>query len=124
MSFLLNEDVRLPKRSESSTQIAFLYGDLSSPLFNLQVIVEKDPNNNVPDCTKRKFLVPHEITVGAFMFEIRRHIPELNQQQAIYLFVGTQLPDSSALMYHVYEQHHDEDGFLYVMYSGENAFGH
>eukprot|EP01126_Amoeba_proteus_P027336 TRINITY_DN2712_c0_g1_i11.p1 TRINITY_DN2712_c0_g1~~TRINITY_DN2712_c0_g1_i11.p1 ORF type:complete len:120 (-),score=19.05 TRINITY_DN2712_c0_g1_i11:199-558(-) len=117
-TFSFKNEFPFERRCEVAQKIRIKYAD------RIPVIVEKDPNNNVPDCTKRKFLVPHEITVGAFMFEIRRHIPELNQQQAIYLFVGTQLPDSSALMYHVYEQHHDEDGFLYVMYSGENAFGH
>jgi len=24
----------------------------------------------------------------------------------------------------LYEQHKDEDGFLYIAYSGENTFGH
>jgi hypothetical protein len=37
-------------------------------------------------------------------------------------------PDASgcraaALMSDVYEDHKDEDGFLYITYSGENTFG-
>ena len=33
------------------------------------------------------------------------------------------LPASSALMSNIYLKHKDEDGFLYIRYSGENAFG-
>ena len=31
--------------------------------------------------------------------------------------------DVAALMSDVYEDHKDEDGFLYITYSGENTFG-
>jgi hypothetical protein len=30
---------------------------------------------------------------------------------------------AAALMSSVYEDHKDEDGFLYITYSGENTFG-
>ncbi len=30
---------------------------------------------------------------------------------------------AAALMSDVYEDHKDEDGFLYITYSGENTFG-
>ena len=30
---------------------------------------------------------------------------------------------AAALMSSIYEDHKDEDGFLYVTYSGENTFG-
>ena len=33
------------------------------------------------------------------------------------------LARSAALMSDVYEDHKDEDGFLYITYSGENTFG-
>ena len=41
---------------------------------------------------------------------------------------GAAPPDASgcpaaALMSDVYEDHKDEDGFLYITYSGENTFG-
>ena len=31
---------------------------------------------------------------------------------------------SSATMGSIYDEHKDEDGFLYIAYSGENTFGH
>ena len=30
---------------------------------------------------------------------------------------------AAALMSAVYDEHKDEDGFLYIVYSGENTFG-
>merc|ERR1711939_818636 len=33
------------------------------------------------------------------------------------------LPPTAALMSSIYEEHKDEDGFLYISYSGENTFG-
>lgn len=31
---------------------------------------------------------------------------------------------AAALMSDIYEDHKDEDGFLYITYSGENTFGY
>ena len=31
--------------------------------------------------------------------------------------------DAAALMSDIYQDHKDEDGFLYITYSGENTFG-
>ncbi|KVI09408.1 Autophagy protein Atg8 ubiquitin-like protein [Cynara cardunculus var. scolymus] len=33
------------------------------------------------------------------------------------------LPPTAALMSAIYEENKDEDGFLYMSYSGENTFG-
>lgn len=35
----------------------------------------------------------------------------------------TQIGCIAALMSSIYEDHKDDDGFLYVTYSGENTFG-
>ena len=39
------------------------------------------------------------------------------------LFVDKTVPQSSLTMGQLYEKEKDEDGFLYVAYSGENTFG-
>jgi hypothetical protein len=52
-----------------------------------QVIVEKAPKSDVPDIDKKKYLVPSDITVGKFVYEIRKHM-NLSPQKAIFLFVG------------------------------------
>jgi GABA(A) receptor-associated protein len=66
--------------------------------------------------------VPADLTVGQFVYVIRKRI-KLSPEKAIFIFVKNVLPPTAALMSSVYEDHRDEDGFLYVTYSGENTFG-
>ncbi|KAL6054128.1 ubiquitin-like protein atg8 [Balamuthia mandrillaris] len=108
----------LPKRKRLASKIRQAHPD------RVPVIVERhQKSTNVPDIAKRKFLAPGDISVAQFVSEIRKHI-KLAPDTAIFLFVnGTVLPQSGALMSQVYEQHKDEDGFLYVVYSGESYFG-
>src|SRR3989338_6628366 len=87
----------------------------------IPVIVEKAPKSDVPDIDKHKYLVP-DITVGKFVYEIRKHI-KLSPEKAIFLFVNDKLPPTAELMSRIYDHNKDEDGFLYIQYSGENTFG-
>ena len=57
-----------------------------------------------------------------FVYVIRKRI-SIPSDKAIFIFVNNTLPPTSALMSTVYEQHKDADGFMYMMYSGENTFG-
>ena len=41
----------------------------------------------------------------------------------IYLFSRVYSVILAAMMSAIYEEHKDEDGFLYMTYSGENTFG-
>ena len=63
-----------------------------------------------------------DLTVGQFVYVIRKRI-SIPSDKAIFIFVANTLPPTAALMSTVYEQHRDEDGFMYMMYSGENTFG-
>lgn len=71
---------------------------------------------------KKKYLVPSDLTVGQFVYVIRKRI-KLSPEKAIFIFVDEVLPPTAALMSSIYEEHKDEDGFLYISYSGENTFG-
>ncbi|WAR13390.1 GBRL2-like protein [Mya arenaria] len=105
------------QRKAESTKIRDKYPE------RIPVIVERDPKSQIQDIDKRKFLVPNDISVAQFMWIIRKRI-QLPSEKAIFLFVEKVLPQSSASMGQVYEEHKDEDGFLYIAYSGENTFGH
>ncbi len=76
----------------------------------------------MPDIDKAKFLVPSDLTVGQFVYVIRKRL-SLASDRALFLFVGNVLPPTSQLMRECYQQHADSDGFLYVRYSGESTFG-
>ncbi len=87
------------------------------------VIVEKDSKSHVPDIDRKKFLAPNDITVAKFLIEIRKHV-QLDASDTIWIFVGGRtIPQPAMTMAQLYENHKDEDGFLYIVYSGENTFG-
>ena len=68
-------------------------------------------------------MVPADLTVGQFVYVIRKRI-KLSPEKAIFIFVSNNvLPPTASLMSAVYEEHKDDDGFLYITYSGENTFG-
>jgi GABA(A) receptor-associated protein len=110
-----------------------------------------------------RYLVPADLTVGQFVYVIRKRI-KLSSEKAIFIFVKNVLPPTgtskvsetfelcsviscciwsvlhalcmlslllipsfvwlaAAMMSSIYEEHKDEDGFLYFTYSGENTFG-
>jgi hypothetical protein len=84
---------------------------------------KKQQNTTQHNTTKiNRYLVPADLTVGQFVYVIRKRI-RLSPEKAIFVFVRNVLPPTAALMSSVYEDHKDEDGFLYVTYSGENTFG-
>jgi len=60
--------------------------------------------------------------VAQFIFVIRKRI-ELETEQALFLQVNNKLPPVAQLMSQLYQTDKDEDGFLYVTYSGESTFG-
>lgn len=60
--------------------------------------------------------MPADLTVGQFVYVIRKRI-KLSPEKAIFIFVDEVLPPTAALMSSIYEEHKDEDGFLYITYA-------
>jgi len=89
----------------------------------LPIICER-ANKTIPELDKRKYLVPSDLTLGQFMYVIRNRM-NLPPEIGLYLFVGEQfaIPSNTSMISCVYDTHRDEDGFLYINYSGENTFG-
>ena len=106
----------LEKRTQESVHIKKKYPD------RIPVIVEKLDKSTIYDIDKKKFLVPGDLTVSQFVYVIRNRL-KLAQEDSIFIFVNNSLPNSSSLVSQIYKEHKDEDGFLYVSYSGENTFG-
>ncbi|RLV96291.1 Autophagy-related protein 8 [Spathaspora sp. JA1] len=104
------------KRQAEAARIAQRFKD------RVPVICEKVENSDIPEIDKRKYLVPVDLSVGQFVYVIRKRI-KLPSEKAIFIFVNDILPPTAALISTIYEEHKDEDGFLYVLYSGENTFG-
>mmetsp|Transcript_25372 Transcript_25372/g.35749 ORF Transcript_25372/g.35749 Transcript_25372/m.35749 type:complete len:122 (+) Transcript_25372:78-443(+) len=104
------------KRKAEAQRIRLKYPD------RIPVITEKAANSDIADIDKKKYLVPADLTVAQFVYVIRKRI-KLEPEQAIFIFVNDSLPPSTALMSQIYKEKADEDGFLYVTYSGESTFG-
>ncbi|KAI9021529.1 autophagy protein 8 [Phycomyces nitens] len=130
------------KRKAEADRIRQKYPD------RIPVICEKVEKSDIPTIDKKKYLVPSDLTVGQFVYVIRKRI-KLSPEQAIFVFVDEILPPAAgncnidnilysylfmtfysfffkkttALMSAIYEEHRDDDGFLYITYSGENTFG-
>ncbi|PWA44323.1 hypothetical protein CTI12_AA516740 [Artemisia annua] len=113
---LFKQEHDLEKRRAEAARIRDKYPD------RIPVIVEKGERSDVPNIDKKKYLVPADLTVGQFVYVIRKRI-KLSAEKAIFIFVDNALPPTGAIMSSIYEEKKDEDGFLYVTYSGENTFG-
>ena len=66
-----------------------------------------------------RYLVPADLTVGQFVYVIRKRI-KLSPEKAIFVFVNNVLPPTAALMSSIYEEHKEEDGFLYRLQRREH----
>eukprot|EP01025_Chloroclados_australasicus_P004512 TRINITY_DN11123_c0_g1_i1.p2 TRINITY_DN11123_c0_g1~~TRINITY_DN11123_c0_g1_i1.p2 ORF type:complete len:124 (-),score=18.22 TRINITY_DN11123_c0_g1_i1:260-631(-) len=110
------DDHPFEKRQQEAARIREKYPD------RIPVIVEKAEKSDIPEIDKKKYLVPADLTVGQFVYVVRKRI-KLSPEKAIFLFVKDVLPPTAALMSTIYEEKKDEDGFLYITYSGENTFG-
>jgi len=98
------------RRKESSSVLS-RYPD------RIPVVVQ--PYGSAPKIDKSKYLVPNTLTCGQFLFILRRRL-SIGSEQALFLHVdGLLLVGSFPLS----SAKRDEDGFLYVSYSVENAFG-
>ncbi|XP_050206505.1 autophagy-related protein 8C-like [Mercurialis annua] len=109
-------ELPLERRQAEASRIREKYPD------RIPVIVEKAERTDVPDIDKKKYLVPADLTVGQFVYVVRKRI-KLGAEKAIFVFVKNTLPPTASLMSSIYEDNKDEDGFLYMTYSGENTFG-
>ncbi|KAL5551132.1 hypothetical protein UlMin_001308 [Ulmus minor] len=110
------EEHDLENRRAEATRIRAKYPD------RIPVIVEKAEKSDIPSIDKKKYLVPADLNVGQLVYVIRKRI-KLGAEKAIFIFVDNVLPPTGAILSAIYEEKKDEDGFLYVKYSGENTFG-
>ncbi|KAL0353654.1 UNVERIFIED_CONTAM: putative beta-1,3-galactosyltransferase 4 [Sesamum angustifolium] len=113
---LLSLLLSFERRQAEAARIREKYPD------RIPVIVEKAERSDIPDIDKKKYLVPADLTVGQFVYVVRKRI-KLSAEKAIFIFVKNILPPTAAMMSAIYDENKDEDGFLYMTYSGENTFG-
>uniref|UniRef100_A0A453CZZ9 Autophagy-related protein n=2 Tax=Aegilops tauschii subsp. strangulata TaxID=200361 RepID=A0A453CZZ9_AEGTS len=75
----------LERRQAEANRIREKYSD------RIPVIVEKAGKSDIPDIDKKKYLVPADLTVGQFVYVVRKRI-KLSAEKAIFIFVKNTLP--------------------------------
>lgn len=106
------------QRKDESGRIRAKYQD------RVPVICEKQENtvSKIGEIDKKKYLVPIDLTIGQFIYVIRKRL-KLPADEAIFIMVKGFIPQVSTQLAVLYRDYKDEDGFLYVTYNGENVFG-
>lgn len=104
------------KRKEESDNVIVKYPD------RIPIIVQKYIGSELPDIDKYKYLVPKSMSITQFSFIVRKRI-KLEPSQAIFITINGKLVGSGKTISELYNDEKDEDGFLYMVYTGENTFG-
>ncbi|KAJ3153899.1 ubiquitin-like protein atg8 [Geranomyces variabilis] len=110
------DDHPFENRKAEADKIRLKYPD------RIPCIVEKAEKSDIDQIDKKKYLVPCDLTIGQFVWIIRKRI-KLSPEKAMFIFVNNVLPPTASMLSQVYQEHKDDDGFLYIVYSSENTFG-
>ena len=71
---------------------------------------------------KFEFLVPKTLKVIHFTSTLRRSI-NLDPENAIYLYIDSHMLRQDKFISEIYDQYHNEDGFLYINVTDIKALG-
>lgn len=90
----------------------------------VQIVMYKDPTSNLPQIDKKKYMVPMNMTLGAFIVTFRRKI-KLSSYQSLFISIkDTSItPAAATPLSELFNKYHSDDGCLYLTYHSENAFG-
>eukprot|EP00656_Telonema_subtile_P031942 TRINITY_DN34_c0_g1_i2.p1 TRINITY_DN34_c0_g1~~TRINITY_DN34_c0_g1_i2.p1 ORF type:complete len:153 (+),score=44.72 TRINITY_DN34_c0_g1_i2:190-648(+) len=98
-------------------------------------VIAEPMDHTAPTISQKKFLFPTHFTIGQCIAVIRRRIAIKPEQvralpagaergtQATFIFADGVAPSTSSTLEQVDAKFRDEDGFLYLNYGAENAFG-
>lgn len=103
------------QRQNESSGILKKYPD------RIPVIVETRKGLGL-ELDKHKYLVPSDMTIGQFIYVIRKRM-SVPATMGVYVFFGGQMVQTAGLMSSTYKNVMDEDGFMYGLVATENTFG-
>jgi microtubule-associated protein 1 light chain len=90
----------------------------------IPIIIERyEGERYLPILEKCKYLVPNHITVAELMQIVRRRL-QLHPDQSFYLLVNEKsMVSNSMTISQLYQTEAEEDGFLYIYFASQPAFG-
>ncbi len=114
MSFEFQKKYTDEQQQNESTRILRKYPD------RIPVIAEVF-SKDLPPLDKTKYLVPKDLTVGQFLYVIRKRI-KLAPEKGLYVFINGKLFASNKMLMEIYEKEH-KNSFLFCGIYAENTFG-
>lgn len=112
----------LQERRKQSEQIRTRYPDRVPIICDAFISPRIRSEHRPPPIDKIKYLVPIELTMGEFLYIIRKRL-HLASEHALFILVHNAVMKSERTVMDVYNEHKSEDGFLYVKYTREATFG-
>ena len=90
----------------------------------IPVIIERyDNERGLPLLDKSKYLVPSHVTIAELMIIVRQRL-HLHPEQTFFLLVNEKsLLSNNLTISQIYNQEKEDDGFLYIVYASQPAFG-
>ncbi|CAL9015513.1 unnamed protein product [Prunus brigantina] len=82
----------------------------------IPVSVEKDAGSDIPDINRKILLIPSDMRLGKFVQFLRGNI----RRPMFVFFKNTTQPPTGVLMSAIDEENKDNDGYLHVIYSGND----
>ena len=118
MNIILALFTEKQKNTKEADRIMNKYPD------RIPIIVSRNiKSRNTPELDKYKYLVPMDLTIGQFMYVIRKRL-QLDPGKALFIFINQTIACNSTIVSQAYNESRDpHDGFLHVVYSCENTFG-
>jgi len=113
--FKYKQENTYEQRCESANNILYDHKN------KIPIIVEFDKSSKYT-IDKNKYVVPIDMTLGQFLYSIRRRI-KLNNDTAIFLYINNVLPPVSELIGVIYEKYKESDNLLYCKLANESTFG-
>ena len=116
--YMFKHEFKFEDRLNEAQRVLSKYPD------RIPVICERSrsASKDCPFIDKRKYLVPRDLTIGHFLYVIRKRL-KLPPEKALFLFVNGTIPATSSSLGEIYHQHKNADCYLYVTYAEENTFG-
>ena len=89
----------------------------------IPIIVEQYCKKNKTNVFKHKYLSFPDFTVGQFQYYIRKRY-DLSPEKALIFFIdNNKIAQMNMNMFETYNNHKDNDGFLYMTISEHETFG-
>lgn len=77
----------------------------------------------VPPIDKEKYMIPQDLNGAQLIYIIRRRM-HMKPSQALFLLCNKKMITATDTIRNIYSRHkNSDDGFLYITYTLENAFG-